>query len=197
MTRYDTSLALLSRALDQTGAIVARVRSEQATLPTPCRSWTVRTLVNHVVDELYQFSFVVGGGKRRQLGDDVLGDDWAGTYRVAADALLSAWRQPGALDRPHRLPGGELPATWAVGQHITEVVIHGWDIATATGQPTDLDAELGRYALAWQVENVRAEFRGDEAAGHHIGPEVTVADEAPLYDRLAAFAGRDPNGVRA
>ena len=193
MTQPDNSIALLSRALDQTGTIIARVRPEQATLSTRCRSWDVRTLVNHVVDEVHQFALVTGGGDRQQFGSDVIGDDWVGAYRVAAHSLLAAWQQPGALDRTHRLPFGEVPAVWAVGQQITELVAHGWDIAKATGQSTDLDPELGRLALDWAKENVKPEFRGDEAAGYHIGSEVPVRDDAPLYDRLAAFGGRDPN----
>ena len=55
------TLDLLERTLQQTGAIVARVRPEQATLPTPCASWDVRALVNHVVHDLEQFTETVHG----------------------------------------------------------------------------------------------------------------------------------------
>jgi uncharacterized protein (TIGR03086 family) len=192
MTTTDQPIALLIRALDQTGTIIVGVRPEQATLPTPCRSWNVRALVNHVVDELQRFAEVTGTGKRGRSADDVIGDDWIGAYRAAAGSLLAAWQQPGALDRTHRLPGGEIPASWALGQHITELVIHAWDIAKATGQSTDLDPELGRLALDWGMDNLKPEFRGDAAAGFHLGPEAKVSDDAPLYDRLAAFGGRDP-----
>jgi uncharacterized protein (TIGR03086 family) len=192
MSASGHRLSLLSRALDQTGAVIARIRPEQAALPTPCRSWDVRALVNHVVDEVGQFARVTGGGPRDHRGTDLVGDDWGGAYRAAAEALLTAWRQPGARDRPHRLSIGEFPASWAIDQHITELVIHAWDIAKATGQPTDLDPELGQVALAWGTENLKPEFRGDEAAGYHIGPQVRVPDDAPLYDRLAALGGRDP-----
>jgi uncharacterized protein (TIGR03086 family) len=192
MATSDNLVALMARALDQTGAIIAAIRAEQANLPTPCRSWDVRALVNHVVDEVHQFAVVTGGGDREHLGLDVVGDDWAGAYRAAAAELLAAWQQPGVLDRTQRLPFGEVPAKWTVGQQITELVIHAWDIATASGQSTDLDPELGQLALDWGKDNVRPEFRGDEASGHHIGPEVPVRADAPLYDRIAAFGGREP-----
>ncbi|NUT20836.1 MAG: TIGR03086 family protein [Hamadaea sp.] len=192
MTQFDDHLAVLARALAQTGGVIDRVRPEQATLPTPCRSWNVRALVNHLVDEVHQFAFLADGGRRQHLGANVIGDDWTTAYEDAARALLTAWRQPGSSDRTHRLPGGELTADWTVGQHITEIVIHGWDIAKATGQQTDLDPRLARFALDWAAENVEPEFRGDEAAGFHIGIALAVADDAPLYDRLAAFSGRDP-----
>jgi uncharacterized protein (TIGR03086 family) len=186
------TLDLLERTLAQDGAIVARVRPEQATLPTPCASWDVRTLVNHLVHDVLQFTEMARGGRYAPGGADVIGDDWAGAYREAASGLLAAWRRPGALDRTVRLPFGEMPAGWSVGQQIADLAVHGWDVAKATGQPTDLDPEVGQLALDWGRENLKPQFRGDEASGQSFGPEVTVPDDAPLYDRLAAWFGRDP-----
>jgi hypothetical protein len=140
------SVDLLARTLAQTEAIVARVRPEQATLPTPCASWDVRALVNHVVHDVQQFTVTVHGG--------------------------------------------EFPATWRVGQQIADLAVHGWDIAKATGQPTDLDPEVGQLALDWGRENLKPQFRGDEASGRAFGPEVAVAADAPLYDRLAGASSR-------
>jgi uncharacterized protein (TIGR03086 family) len=185
-------LGLLSRALDQTGALIAQARPDQAGLPTPCRSFDVRTLVNHVVLDVRGFTASAGGGTFERLDDDVLGDDWAGAFRAAADGLLAAWRCPGAVDRTVRLPFGELPATWHVDQQVTDLAVHGWDIARATGQPTELDPAIGRLALDWGGQNLQPRFRGDEASGSSFGPEVPVAGDAPLYDRLAGFFGRDP-----
>jgi uncharacterized protein (TIGR03086 family) len=185
------SLELLDRTLAQAGAIVARVRPEQATPPTPCASWDVRALANHVVHDVQQFTEVVAGREWAPQDTDVIGDDWAGAYRQAADGLLAAWRRPGVLERTVRLPFGEVPATWHVGQQISDLAVDGWDIAKATGQPTDLDPEVGRVALDWGRENLTPEFRGDEASGQSFGFEVPVPDDAAVYDRLAAFFGRD------
>ncbi|MQY08045.1 TIGR03086 family metal-binding protein [Actinomadura macrotermitis] len=183
-------IADLVRALDQTGRVIAAVLPGQATLPTPCRSWDVRALVAHIVDEVHQFAVVTAGGKRHPAGD--LGPDWSAAYQAAADELVAAWRAPGALDRKIRLPFGEVPASWTIDQQLAELVIHAWDVAKATGQPTDLDPALGERALRWGHANLKPEFRGDEADGQHIGPEVSVPEDAPLYDRVAAFGGRDP-----
>jgi len=183
----------LARAVDQTAAIISRARPDQATLPTPCRSWDVRALVNHVVHDVQQFTAMATGGRYQKDDSDVIGDDWVGAYGKAADALLEAWRSEGALDRTVQLPFGERPATWSVGQQVADLVVHGWDIATATGQPTELDPELGQLALDWGRENLRPQFRGDEASGQVFGPEVPVREDAPLYDRLAAWFGRDPD----
>jgi uncharacterized protein (TIGR03086 family) len=193
MTTTDHSVALLSRALDQTGDIIAAIKPDQAHLPTPCNSWDVEALVTHVVDEVQRLAEMAETGKRGSGDGAPLGDDWSGAYRAAADSLKAAWASSGALDRMHELPGVEVPASWAVGQHITEVVIHGWDIAKATGQSTDdLDPEVGEAAFDWGKANLIPEFRGHEADGAMIGHEVQVGPDAPLYTRLAAFGGRQP-----
>lgn len=192
MTVNGYPLGLLERALDQAGVVIVAVRPEQAGLPTPCRSWDVRALVDHVVDEVRQFAFVTDGDARVAPDPDAIGADWAGAYRAAAAELLAAWRRPGALDRAQRMPFGEISAQWAVGQQITELAVHAWDIARAAGQSTDLDAEIAQAALRWGTETLTPQMRGVEADGYHIGPEIVVPDDAPLCDRLAAFGGRRP-----
>lgn len=184
------AIDLVARALDQAGEVLARVRPDQADLPTPCASWTVRDLVAHIVDETGQFAAVTAGGERGGLHP--LDDDWQRSYRAQADALLAAWRSPGAFDRMIKFPFGELPAVWTIDQQVAELVIHAWDLAKATGQPTELDRELGEHVLGWAPSVITAEVRGAESDGMHIGPEVKVGGDAPLYDRLAALGGRDP-----
>jgi len=66
-------------------------------------------------------------------------------------------------------------------------------VAKATGQSTELDPEVGETALAWGRENIKPEFRGEEGSGKVFGLEVPVSPDAPLYDRLAGFFGRDPS----
>jgi uncharacterized protein (TIGR03086 family) len=127
------SVDLLARTLAQTEAIIARVRPEQATLPTPCASWDVRTLVNHVVNDVRQFTVTAHGGQWDQRDADDVGDDWAGAYREAASSLLDAWRRPGALEQTVRLPFGEFPATWCVGQQIADLAVHGCSGSTLRG----------------------------------------------------------------
>lgn len=167
--------------------VIAKVRPEQAELPTPCTAWDVRALICHLVDEVTRFAESTATG-RRGTGTGVVGtvdDDWTAAFQRAADALLAAWRSPGALERTTRLPGGEVPATWTLGQHVTEIAMHTWGIAVATGQSIDLDPAVGAAALEWGHANLVPEIRGE-----HVGPEVPVDDSAPLYDRLAAFGGR-------
>jgi uncharacterized protein (TIGR03086 family) len=184
----SNELHMLERALDQTGALIEHVRPEQPEQPTPCSEWNVRQLVNHIVHDVQSFKGQVEGKPYQQRTDDVLGADWSATYRTAADELLVAWRQPGAIERQIKLPFGEFPATWQAGQHITDLVVHAWDVGRATDQPVSVDDDLVQYALDWGRENLKPQFRGQA-----FGAEVHVAGEAPVYDRLVGFFGRDPS----
>ena len=182
----EDPLALLDRALQQTGAIIARIQPHQAHLPTPCTAWDVRVLVNHTVHDLDLFASSLNGVERSAPDVDLIGTSWTDAYTAAANALLTAWRQRD-MDSTLHLRIGDVPATWAVGQHLANMAVHGWDLARATGQSTDLDPEVGQAALDWARENLKPQFRGEA-----FGPEVSVPVDAPLYDRLAAFFGRDP-----
>jgi uncharacterized protein (TIGR03086 family) len=146
----------------------------------------VRTLINHTVYDLGLFRTMLSGGERPAPGAELIGDDWPHAYRSAAGSLLDAWRERGT-DGTLKLPFGEVPITWMIGQHMSDIAVHGWDIARATGQPTNLDPEVGQAALNWARENLKPQLRGEAFA-----PEVPVPPDAPLYDRLAGFFGRDP-----
>jgi uncharacterized protein (TIGR03086 family) len=194
MNDATEKLELLARAIEQDASLIAAIGADQAEQPTPCGDWEVRRLVNHTVGDLHQFRPLLRGGRYERSDEDVIGDDWAGAYREAADALLADWSAPGALDGTIKIPTGELPATWRVGQLTVEMVIHGWDLARATDQSTDLDPAPAQLALAWGSENLKPEYRGPDSA---FGVEVPVAGDAPIYDRVAGFFGRDPNWSRS
>lgn len=120
----------------------------------------------------------------------------------------SRWRlpvsgkQPGTT-RPERrtrrlngttnLPGmGEVPARFPVDMRIAELAQHAWDLTRATGQAIELAPEVGKHSLSWLRTALNPQFRGAESDGKAFGPEVPIPEDAPIYDRLAAFSGRDP-----
>lgn len=196
MTTIDNDpIALLSRALDQIAEVFARVRDDQQHLPTPCRSWTVAQLGDHVVADLGKFTVTATGGRADWTGTvpEITGDR-AAAFREGATGLLAAWGKAGDLTGTITLPGmGEVAARFPVDQQTAEFAMHAWDLARATGQSTDLDPRVGQASLDWVRNTLRPQFRGDEASGKAFGPEMPTRDDAPLYDRLAAFAGRDPD----
>ena len=184
-------LTLLSAALDQTGAIIVGIRDDQQHLPTPCRSWDVTELVAHLVQDLKQFTERASGGTPDWTAPvAAVEGDPVDAYRAGARGLLQAWGAAGDLSGTAPVPGmGEVAKRFPVDLQIAELAVHGWDLAVATGQSSDLDPEVAEAALAWGRTALRPQFRGGEDEGKAFGPEVDLPADAPLYDRLAAFFG--------
>lgn len=186
-------LVYLSQVLDLAGSLIEGVRPEQAGLPTPCRSWDVRALVTHMVNDTGQFTVAATGG-RPDWDAPVAGtgSDWAGAFRASAAGLRAAWQQADDLSQEIDLPIGRVPKSFVASQQVAEFAVHCWDLATATGQRADFPAEACEAALAWARSALLPQFRGDEASGMAFGPEVPIPGGAPAGDRLAAFFGRHP-----
>jgi len=196
MTTNADTVALLERALDQTAGLVAAIEPGQAELATPCAGWDVRTLVSHLTGRDLRNFLVSARGESPDWSapDEEIGDDWAAAFADRAEPVRAAWRAAD-LDRPVSGPGGEAPLRARADQQITELAVHDWDLARATGQQlTGLDPALAEHALAWSRGMLRPEFRGPDKA---FGVEVPVPDGAPVYDRLAGWFGRDPGWERA
>ena len=184
-------LTLLEHALEQTAAIVSAIGGGQADLATPCPDWDVRALVRHLVgQDLRNFGVVARGGTADwQAPADELGEDWGTAFRDRAAQLMAVWRAAD-LEEQVALPGGGQAALGGrIDQQIAELAMHGWDLTVATGQRADLDPVLAEYALGWSQKVLRPEFRGPDRA---FGAEVPVPPEAPAYQRLAGWFGRDP-----
>jgi uncharacterized protein (TIGR03086 family) len=184
-------VGLLTRAVDQTAAAIGAIRPDQAELATPCPDWDVRALVRHIVSQDLRNFMISARGETAdwQSSPEDLGADWAGDFRERAAALLGIWRAAD-LNRMVTLSGGrEAPLrTWA-DQQIAELAMHSWDLVRATDAPVALDPALAEHGLAWSRTMLRPQFRGPDKA---FGEEVPVSEDAPAYDRLAGWFGRDP-----
>jgi len=193
MVTAPDPLTLLDRAVEQTGNVIAHAQPAQAGLPTPCRSWDVQALVEHMVLDVDQFTAAATGGRpdwSRPV--PAVANGWNEAFRDRAAALVAAWHDAGDLGEVVHLPIGDLPRSFVVNQQIAEFAVHAWDLARATGQDSSLDPVIAGQALAWAKTALRPEFRGPEDAGKAFGPEVDADDDAPMADRLAAYFGRDP-----
>jgi uncharacterized protein (TIGR03086 family) len=173
--------------VQQFAELIARVRDEQWVAATPCSEWKVRDLVNHVVRGNRLFASALRGEPPPPAEPaDVLGDDPVAAYRAASAEMLDALRQPGVMERVVTIPFGSVPA--AVGLHlrITELLVHGWDLARATGQPTRFPEELAEQELQFS----RGAISQIPPGRTPFGPSQPVAEDAPAIDRLAALLGR-------
>ncbi len=190
-------LTLLGRALDQVGRLITGTRPDQADLPTPCQSWTVRQLVHHLVTDTANFAASVRGEKPDwSTPAESVDGDWAEALASARRGLDEAWT---AADIDSLVPtmSGEAPLISRADQQIAELAVHAWDLARATGQDENLDPDVAEYGLRWGRENLAAGFRGTEEEGKSFGAEVAVPGDAPVYERLAGWFGRDPRWAAA
>jgi uncharacterized protein (TIGR03086 family) len=180
--------------------LVRGVREEQLETATPCGGISVGQLLDHI-DGLSAAFAAAGrkerlpdGGQAREPDASRLGEDWRDRLPAGLDALAEAWRPQDAWEGTAVVGGLELPAPIAGASGLDEVLIHGWDLAVATGQHFPAEGRDGmteavETAYAW-VDSVVAQNPGGVPG--LFGPPVTVPGDAPLLDRLLGLTGRDP-----
>jgi uncharacterized protein (TIGR03086 family) len=186
----------LQPAADRLGALVANVRDDQLGLPTPCPDYTVGDLVDHIAGCAIAFADAAAKEQGTNvtpppLGDRTrLADDWRTRIPQDLTACAEAWRDPLAWDGNTWIGGGEMPASVVGRVGIDELVVHGWDVARATGQPFDADADTIAGCLEF-LESM-SQPGMEEARAPAFGPVADNADEQPSLDRVIALSGRDP-----
>ena len=187
------STVILERAFATTAGVLAQVTVDQMDLETPCASWKVRDLVNHIVASSYFFAAVAEHGEMPVRGErpDFTAGDFSAAFGSGSAQAVTAFAAPGAMDRTMVLPFGEIAGSVCVLAAATDTFAHGWDLARATGQPSDLDPDLAGQLLAFARTLVTDDLRGSDRTAP-FGPVVLVADTAPTADQLAAFLGRQP-----
>ena len=168
-------------------AVVSAVRDDQLGLATPCPEWDVRTVINHIVLGGTRVAAWLTGQPAPPWEADYLGADFKSDVTAAASRAGEAFGSPGALDREVQAAFGLAPGKLLVRMLVNEFLTHGWDVANATGQSTDLAPEIAELALA----DSRARFGGGpRQPGGPFGPERAAAADGTAADGLAAFLGR-------
>jgi uncharacterized protein (TIGR03086 family) len=176
--------------------VVGGVRDDQLTAPTPCRDTSLGDLLDHVDGLALAFTEAASksppeGGSQPPSPDGTrLAPDWRQRIPDRLAALAGAWRDPDAWTGMTQAGGVELPGEVAGLVAIDEVVVHGWDIAVASGQ--DYDCEDGPLRAAYEFVQASVAENPQGTPGL-FGPPVSVADDAPLLDRLIGLTGRDPS----
>lgn len=172
--------------------LIRNVADDQWELPTPCDEWSVRDLVQHLVYEDRWAPPLLSGATIEQVGDrfegDLLGDDPVRAWTEAQRDAVQAVRTPGVLERGVHLSFGETPGAEYVWQLTADHLVHGWDLARATGQPDRADPELVQAVSTWFI-GMEPMYR----EGGAIGDPVPVADDADEQDQLLGRFGRSPN----
>jgi uncharacterized protein (TIGR03086 family) len=181
----------LQQAITSTRAVLAGVTRDQLDSPTPCKSWTVAQLVDHIVGGQYFFTAMAKGEQASGDPPKFADGDFLAAFDEGSASCVAAFSQEGAMERVMHLPFGDMPGAAFVNIAATDTFTHGWDLAKATGQPTDLNPGLAEALLAGAQRGVPASFRGPEGKAP-FGPEQQAPAGAKNADRLAAFLGRTP-----
>jgi uncharacterized protein (TIGR03086 family) len=178
-----------ARSLDHARRAVGGVGAEQWDAPSDCAPWTVRELVNHVVTGNYWAAELGSGFTIEQVGDrldgDVLGTDPLRAYDDSSLVAAAVFRAPGAMERPCAVSYGPVPGEVYCGHRFLDVLVHGWDVATSTGQDTTLDVDLVEACLAViepQIDML--------VASGAFGTRLDVPEGSSSQTRLLGLLGR-------
>ena len=176
--------------------LVGGVPDELLDASTPCPAYTLGDLLDHIGGAALAFT----GAAVKDLGDATsqgpsgdasrLSDDWRTRIPRDLGALADAWRDPAAWTGMTKAGGVELPGEVAGLVALDELVVHGWDVARATGQAYDCDAPSLEAVQAFVSQF--SEPGQEEMRAGLFGPVVEVAEDAPLLERVIGLTGRDP-----
>jgi uncharacterized protein (TIGR03086 family) len=179
---------LVATAIAASAEVVRGVRPDQLSAPTPCDDWEVRALVNHLLQVAHAVELA---GRGQPIGGEVwqserIGGDWAGSLERA----LGAWAgSPG--DGPVDFGGGPMPRPYVATMLASDLIIHGWDLARATGQELHCPEDAARLTHAFIAETA------EQGRSMKLYAEpVAVPDNASLMDQALALSGRDPRWTR-
>ena len=195
---------ILNRAIATGGSVIAHIRPDQLDAPTPCSEMDVRAMLGHLVGVLDRVAALGQGEDPFSVTEHCVADDaWSSTWTASAGRVADAWRDDDVLAQPMALPWIQGSGAEVLASYFSELTVHTWDLATATGQQPDWDDTVVDAALASRdflpAENRRALFEEVSAAmgldevAMPFDEAVRVPDDAPAIDRLVAWNGRNPS----
>jgi uncharacterized protein (TIGR03086 family) len=180
----------LDRATAAAAAVMAKLTSDHLDAATPCATWKVRDIINHVVGGTHFFTAIAETGSvphGAELPDFAAGD-FNAAYADGREKMLAAF----AAASPEKIMDFgfmKVPGPAAMNIAMTDTFAHTWDLARAIGDPTDLEPDLAARLLENAKVAIPDSFRGEDGKAA-FGPVVDVPDSAPAADRLAGFLGR-------
>ncbi|MBW0117579.1 TIGR03086 family metal-binding protein [Pseudonocardia abyssalis] len=180
-----------AQALAWVRDLMAAVPADRLDDPTPCSAYDVRALLGHLVATVGRARVIGEGGDPGTEPVVVTGvpdDGWADAYAAAAERMWPVWRAAGMLDREVVAPWGTAPGRTAVWAYLNETLVHGWDLAVATGQPAEFaDPAVAEQVLAAVADLIPAGTRGGPVP---FAAVVASRPDAGPTERLANWSGR-------
>lgn len=181
------------RHADAFEAKVAAVRSDQWANPSPCEKWDARDVVDHIVAMHGYMLRPIGRSLPPGEGDPLT------DFRAARAVVEEVLADPELAGQEVDTPTGRMTMADQIDRVVSDdLVLHGWDLARATGQDEAMDpVDVERLWASTSAipPELMEKYRTPDAFGPGVevfGPEVAVPDDAPLQDRLLGLIGRDP-----
>jgi uncharacterized protein (TIGR03086 family) len=170
---------LFEQATAWTGSKIP-VAASQLESPTPCDQWDVRSVLDHTIESQRYFGATARGEEASPPGPtppSFIGDDPVASYEAVRQETLRAYREPGVVEKTGPL----------LGIASADQLVHGWDLARATGQDATMPEDLAAAALAI-IDGQLTDQRRKNA----FKPAIAVPDDAPIQDKLLGYTGRQP-----
>jgi uncharacterized protein (TIGR03086 family) len=185
-----------ARAVRGSVDLVSQVTPADLARPTPCAAWNLGELLAHMIVQHYGFAASAHGGAA-DLADWQPGPppaDPATEYKAAADKVLAAFAEEGVLERafalPEILPNVTFPGRQAIGFHLVDYTVHGWDVARALGVGLELDQAVLDASRQFAAIVPGGDYRTQPGAA--FAPAVTAPPGASTLDQIVAMLGRSP-----
>ena len=184
MDAHPDHLDTVIAATDRT---IATISDDQLSFATPCADWDVRALLEHVITGNRAFAAALRPDAA--VAAAPVSGSASGlleSYRDSAAQVTAGFRLEGALTRMVTVPFGTVPGAVALHLRLIDVLVHGWDLAQASGQTFDCAPELAEQELTF-TRGALADLPPDRTP---FGPAQPVTGDAPAIDRLAGYLGR-------
>ncbi|HEY1838652.1 MAG TPA: TIGR03086 family metal-binding protein [Mycobacterium sp.] len=180
--------------------VVSTVTVDDLSRVTPCVGWSLAELLAHMTVQHRGFAAAARGhGADPEIWQpgtvaDAIAADPAGAYSAAAADVIDAFAGADVPDAVFALPefgpGATFPGSVAIGFHLVDYVVHGWDVARTMGQSFELPADVVAAALPLAFVVPDGDFRTSEGAV--FGPAIPSTEPADDLDRILAHLGRSP-----
>jgi uncharacterized protein (TIGR03086 family) len=184
----------MAAAAAESARIVGGVRGDQLSAVTPCADWDLHALLNHII--LWTAYSAERRAAGEQVAEELMNTDfvaepgYAADYAAQLDKAVAAWSDAAVWQRNLNVMGTPTPSADVAALLITEMVLHGWDAAKASGQRYTARDDVAEAVLTAVEANAEL-FRKYQG----FAEPVQVPASAPALDRALAQSGRDPAWV--
>jgi uncharacterized protein (TIGR03086 family) len=183
---------LLVEASAEAARVARGVPAASMSAPTPCAEYDTRTLINHWV--LYTSHGLEHRALRKPMSEELTSrdftaePDWADAYAAQLARAVAAWAEPAAWEGEIEIVGTRMAAGEVAAMVLKEMVVHGWDVARATGQEFHVSAEL-----AAEIDRVVTEYAEVYRQYDGFAEPVAADADVSVFERALATSGRDPH----